>query len=252
MTKKKGKAGERSLRGHIDIIYVANTFIEVRGWVCNIDNTSAEPPLTLMVDGQAFGGFGLSQRDDLVQAGIADGIAAIDAVVPLTNQPPAAEYNVIIKDASGVTGQLFCPVERVSIFEPSGAFDYVDGRHVGGWVFDPAAVTEKPPELQLDGEIVARLTRAIERPDLSFDLGDSRRLFGFEAQMDEVRREVVRRRGSTLSGTTTVTLVSSGFALATAHIRLADEGAYLESTTTVVPSTRVHTSYMLDRLMALA
>jgi hypothetical protein len=244
------RSEERSLRGFIDGILVARDFIELQGWICRADNASAEPPLTFAVNGRSFSGFGLSERHDLAEANIADGMAAVDLVLLVKNFPIGAECAIEVTDATGAVCTLTCAPDRLTPFWARGAFDSGDGWHIGGWLFDPGATPAKPPQILMDDEFLAVPVLTIDRADLPFDLGDGRRLYGFQVPMEVARREFRRRNGAAASGTATLTLASGGCVLATAQVILGDQPAALVGTTVVIPPRRLHASDMLDRLLA--
>ena len=246
-----GNSAQRALRGHIDAVHVGYGFLHVCGWVCGIDGTAAEPPMTISVNGHAFGGYKLSQRDDLLLAGIADGMAAIDVVLPLAGHRVDADCNVTITDATGKFCELACSADRHGLFLPQGALEAVGGGYISGWIFDPGATSERPPHLLMEDEFVAALVPTTDRFDLPFDFGDGQRRFGFQVTIEAVRRKLLRRKDSINGTTAMLALVSSGYMIATAKIRMVDEDLVLLAKSCALPPMRICSSDILDQLLAL-
>ena len=221
--RHRGGSAKQTLQGHIDAVLVACGFIEIRGWVCHDDTSPSEPPLAITLNGRTFSGFNVRQREDLVQARIATGMAAFDAILPVAEQPVGAGYAIGVSDASGASCELVCSSDRVSAFMPRGFIDLLDEHYITGWVFDPSFTSKCIPELRLDGELVNTLALTVDRPDLSFDLGNSCKFFGFEAPIDNVRHKMARRGGPQTGKSAMLTLSSSGFDLAAARVLLTEE-----------------------------
>jgi hypothetical protein len=210
-----------ALRGHFDGVFVAEHFVEVRGWVCCLDRTPAEPPLTLTLHGKRFAGYGLNMRRDLAEAGIAGGRAFFDAVLPIDDATPDDDFALGITDALGNSCTLQPAPARIARFVPLGAIDAADARLISGWVFDPFhADGGAHPALFFDGDFVCPLHPTIDRNDLSYDLGDGMKSFGYEVQGEVLVPHLARLQRRDTSRAGTLVLASSGIALASAPVRL--------------------------------
>ncbi len=210
------------LRGHVDMVAIGKGFVHVQGWVCGLDGAQVTQPVTIGLCGQTFAGYGLSHRPDLESAGIAGGLAALNAVVPITSCPLEIGHEVVLTDANGSSCSLYCPAARVSFFVPSGFIDHVGSSSVTGWVFDPGASNSDGGRLLLDEDWVANIDNTLERYDLTFDVGDGQRAFGFECATDVIS-EAIRRRPYIKDGNATLGLASSGWLVAALKIRLLDD-----------------------------
>lgn len=238
-----------ALRGHVDGICVGERFVEVRGWVCALDRSSAEPPLTLALNGRRFTGYGLTMRRDLAEAGIAGGIAFFDAVLPIDDATPDQAHELAIADAVGRTCTLPVAPARVALFTPLGAIDAAGARLISGWVFDPYhAGGGAHPSLYFDGDFVCRLHPGIDRQDLSYDLGDGLKSFGYEILGEILVPHLARLHRRDPDRVGTLVLASSGIALAAAPVRLQDGAPVMAQSAPCRPPTRLSVS---DHLTAL-
>jgi hypothetical protein len=238
-----------ALRGHVDGVFVAERFVEVRGWVCALDRTPAEPPLTLALNGRQFAGYGLTMRRDLAEAGIAGGIAFFDAVLPIDDATPDQAHQLTITDAVGRGCTLPAAPARVATFTPLGAIDAAGARLISGWVFDPYHEGGGAhPCLYFDGDFVCRLNPAIDRQDLSYDLGDGLKSFGYEILGEILVPPLIRLHRRDPARVGTLVLASSGMALASAPLSLHDGAPVMAPSAPCRPPIRLPVS---DHLAAL-
>jgi hypothetical protein len=240
-----------TLRGHYDGVFVAERFVQVRGWICTLDRRAAEPPLTLTLHGRRFPGYGLNRRRDLAEAGIGEGFAFFDAVLPIEDAAMEASYALGITDALGDSCTLQPAASRVRRFAPLGAIDEAGARGISGWVFDPHhGGGAAHPSLFFDGEFVCRVHPTIDRHDLSYDLGDGMKSFGYEVSGEVLVPHLTRfcRREPRRSGG--LILASSGVSLAAVTVGLEGGSPVMVSRADVRESARVWVSDRLALLLA--
>ena len=247
-----GLAGLSSgrLRGHVDSLAFGKGFVHVQGWVCAADGTQIAQPVTVGLCGQTLAGYGLSHRADLEAAGIAGGLAALNAVVPITSCAQDTGHEVILADADGSACSLYCPPERVGMFLPSGFIDHVGPTSVTGWLFDPGAGTPAGSQLLLNEDWAADIDSVMERYDLTFDVGNGQRAFGFECAADVIS-DAMRRRRHMKGRVGLLGLASSGWLVAEVKIRLLDDRLVSEAPE-LVPPRRIVTSDCLTKMPGLS
>jgi hypothetical protein len=240
-----------TLRGHFDGVFVAERFVQVRGWVCCLDRTPAEPPLTLTLNGRQFAGFGLNARRDLAAAGIAGGMAFFDAVLPIEDATVEHSYALGITDSLGNVCTLQAVPARVVPFAPVGAIDEAGERLISGWVFDPHhAGGAAHPCLVFDGEFVCRIHPTINRHDLSYDLGGGHKPFGYELLAEVLVPHLARLQRRDPSRVGTLCLASSCLALSCAPVRLENGAPAVGPATPCRPPIRLPASDRLAELLS--
>ena len=241
------------LMGHVDAVSVGRRFVRVEGWACGFDQRPGAAPIAFTVGGRQFDGFGFSHRSDLERAGIGDGYAAFDAILPLEDGRRDVDYEFRITDSMGGACVLRCPRERVSRFRPLGFLDEVTSRSVLGWFFDPdLAWSGGEGFLGLNDDEVHEVRATSERHDLRFDLGDGRKTFGFDIAAESIAHEITRRvalRGRECA----LSLMLSGFAVSSVGVRVEDGKLVMASRPPAESETRrVMTSDFLAAAMAAA
>jgi hypothetical protein len=241
------------LRGHLDAVLVSDNFIQVCGWVCTLDKRQAETPLRFTVKGKSFGGFGLNMRQDLAEAGIADGNAFFDVVLPIDDGELGVAYDVQVTDAVGAACSIYYPAHSVARFMPSGAIDEVGARVITGWVFDPQpSPGAGAAAFYLGDEFMCHVRPSIDRSDLCYDLGLGQKAYGYEIPGETLSRTLDRLEPRYGRGDHTLILASSGYALASVALRRDETGAIslLNAAKPRAPTAPVLASDFLDCLMS--
>jgi len=221
---------ENNLRGSIDAVRVGRDFINIEGWVCRADKKQAETPLVFSWREQKFSGFGLNLRPDLAKAGIANGVAGFNILIPQDGAQMPERFALEVTDLSGASRELTAAATSVATFTPSGAIDGLNSQIISGWIFNPALPGPARAghdtchaHLFFEDEYVGGVVPHLERIDLAFDLGDGRKMFGFEVS-GEVVLDAVQRMATRLRGRDgRLSLVASGLCLSVAGLRWSDD-----------------------------
>lgn len=220
---------KKNLLGSIDAVRVGKDFINIEGWVCKADKKQAETPVVFSLQGLPFSGFGLNLRPDLANAGIANGVAGFNILIPQDGAQIPPHFALELTDLSGATCTLAAAPAVITTFTPSGAIDGVTSQIISGWIFNPVLPLAATPghdgchaHLFFEDEYVGGVVAHLERIDLAFDLGDGMKVFGFEVSSEGVLAAVQRLAARMPGRDGRLSLVASGLCLSVAQLRWSD------------------------------